>query len=163
MAKTIRAAVMSAPRKPIEVRELPWPTLEPGAAMLKTLYSEVCGTDVHLHHGRLSGVPYPIIPGHVSIGHLAEIRGTITDIEGKPFHEGDLWNGYPEETNAPYGIAKKMLLVQGQAYRSQYGFDAVHLFGAPLQSRQQRTHHRKLIAKVGQEIQGLLRLIRVAV
>jgi L-iditol 2-dehydrogenase len=90
MAKTIRAAVMSAPRKPIEVRELPWPTLEPGAAMLKTLYSEVCGTDVHLHHGRLSGVPYPIIPGHVSIGHLAEIRGTVTDIEGKPFHEGDL-------------------------------------------------------------------------
>ena len=44
-----------------------------------------------------------------------------------PFHESDLWNGYPEETNAPYGIAKKMLLVQGQAYRLQYGFDAVHL------------------------------------
>ena len=44
-----------------------------------------------------------------------------------PFHEDDLWNGYPEETNAPYGLAKKMLLVQGQAYREQYGFDAVHL------------------------------------
>jgi GDP-L-fucose synthase len=44
-----------------------------------------------------------------------------------PFHEDDLWNGYPEETNAPYGLAKKMLLVQGQAYRQQYGFDAVHL------------------------------------
>jgi GDP-L-fucose synthase len=44
-----------------------------------------------------------------------------------PFHEDDLWNGYPEETNAPYGIAKKMLLVQGQAYRQQYGFDAIHL------------------------------------
>jgi GDP-L-fucose synthase len=44
-----------------------------------------------------------------------------------PFHEDDLWNGYPEETNAPYGLAKKMLLVQGQAYREQYGFDAIHL------------------------------------
>jgi GDP-L-fucose synthase len=44
-----------------------------------------------------------------------------------PFLEGDLWNGYPEETNAPYGIAKKMLLVQGQAYRQEYGFNAIHL------------------------------------
>jgi len=44
-----------------------------------------------------------------------------------PFHEDDLWNGYPEETNAPYGIAKKALLVQGQAYRQQYGFNSIHL------------------------------------
>jgi GDP-L-fucose synthase len=44
-----------------------------------------------------------------------------------PFVEDDLWNGYPEETNAPYGIAKKMLLVQGQAYRQQYGFNAIHV------------------------------------
>jgi GDP-L-fucose synthase len=44
-----------------------------------------------------------------------------------PFREEDLWNGYPEETNAPYGLAKKMLLVQAQAYRSQYGFDAIYL------------------------------------
>ena len=44
-----------------------------------------------------------------------------------PFHEEDLWSGYPEETNAPYGIAKKALLVQGQAYRRQYGFPATHL------------------------------------
>jgi GDP-L-fucose synthase len=44
-----------------------------------------------------------------------------------PFHEDDLWDGYPEETNAPYGLAKKMLLVQGQAYRQQYGFDVIHL------------------------------------
>ncbi len=45
-----------------------------------------------------------------------------------PFREDDLWNGYPEETNAPYGLAKKMLLVQSQAYRQQYGFDSVVLF-----------------------------------
>jgi GDP-L-fucose synthase len=44
-----------------------------------------------------------------------------------PFREEDLWNGYPEETNAPYGLAKKMLLVQAQAYRQQYGFNAVFL------------------------------------
>jgi GDP-L-fucose synthase len=44
-----------------------------------------------------------------------------------PFREECLWDGYPEETNAPYGLAKKLLLVQGQAYRQQYGFNAIHL------------------------------------
>jgi len=44
-----------------------------------------------------------------------------------PFKEEDLWNGYPEETNAPYGLAKKMMLVQSQAYRTQYGFDSIFL------------------------------------
>jgi GDP-L-fucose synthase len=44
-----------------------------------------------------------------------------------PFREEDLWNGYPEETNAPYGLAKKMLLVQAQAYRQQYGFNGIYL------------------------------------
>ncbi len=44
-----------------------------------------------------------------------------------PFREDDIWNGYPEETNAPYGLAKKMLLVQSQAYRDQYGFNAIYL------------------------------------
>jgi GDP-L-fucose synthase len=45
-----------------------------------------------------------------------------------PFKEDDIWNGYPEETNAPYGLAKKMMLVQSQAYRQQYGFNSVVLF-----------------------------------
>jgi GDP-L-fucose synthase len=44
-----------------------------------------------------------------------------------PFREDDLWNGYPEETNAPYGLAKKMLLVQSQAYRQEYGFNSIFL------------------------------------
>lgn len=44
-----------------------------------------------------------------------------------PFKEKDLWNGYPEETNAPYGLAKKMLLVQSQAYRNEYGFNSIYL------------------------------------
>jgi len=49
-----------------------------------------------------------------------------------PFKEDDLWNGYPEETNAPYGLAKKMLLVQTQAYKKQYGFNAIFLLPANL-------------------------------
>jgi GDP-L-fucose synthase len=49
-----------------------------------------------------------------------------------PFSEDDLWNGYPEETNAPYGLAKKMMLVQSQAYRDQYGFNSIFLLPANL-------------------------------
>jgi GDP-L-fucose synthase len=49
-----------------------------------------------------------------------------------PFHEDDLWNGYPEETNAPYGVAKKSVLVGAQSYREQYGLDAVYLLPANL-------------------------------
>ena len=49
-----------------------------------------------------------------------------------PFKEEDLWNGYPEETNAPYGLAKKMLLVQSQAYRQQYGFNAIYIISTNL-------------------------------
>jgi GDP-L-fucose synthase len=49
-----------------------------------------------------------------------------------PFSEDNLWDGYPEETNAPYGVAKKALLVQAQAYREQYGFDAIYLLPANL-------------------------------
>ncbi len=66
------AAVMPAPpaggKSPAvcELRELPLPDLEPDSAILEVELSEVCGTDVHLQHGRLAGVPYPIIPGHVS-------------------------------------------------------------------------------------------------
>jgi GDP-L-fucose synthase len=52
-----------------------------------------------------------------------------------PFREEDLWTGYPEETNAPYGLAKKILLVQGQAYRQQYGFNAIHLLPVNLYGR----------------------------
>jgi L-iditol 2-dehydrogenase len=90
MTQRVRAAVMPAPHAPIALRELPWPALEPGSAMVRTRFSEVCGTDVHLHHGRLAGVPYPIVPGHVSVGELAAIRGELRDVHGEPFREGDL-------------------------------------------------------------------------
>src|ERR687885_1230393 len=83
------AAVMSAPGEPLRVEEFPAPALEPGAALLHTLYSEVCGTDVHLHHGRLD-VPFPIIPGHVSVGVVAAARGALRDVEGRAIREGDV-------------------------------------------------------------------------
>jgi threonine dehydrogenase-like Zn-dependent dehydrogenase len=86
---SILAAVMPAPRQPVEVREFPRPDLPPGAALLRTLRSEVCGTDVHLWHGRLTGVPYPIIPGHISAGVLASIRGPIETLDGSRVVEGD--------------------------------------------------------------------------
>ena len=66
------------------------PELEPGAVLLRTLGSEVCGTDVHLWHGRLSGVPYPIIPGHVSVGEVASVGGTASDVDGTPLAVGDV-------------------------------------------------------------------------
>jgi L-iditol 2-dehydrogenase len=50
----------------------------------------VCGTDVHLHHGRLAGVPWPIIPGHVSVGVIAELPSPIAGVDGRPFREGDM-------------------------------------------------------------------------
>jgi hypothetical protein len=50
----------------------------------------VCGTDVHLHHGRLAGVPYPLIPGHVTAGTLAAVRGDLRDVHGVPLREGDV-------------------------------------------------------------------------
>lgn len=86
---SILAAVMAAPRQPIELREFPRPDLPPGAVLLKTSLSEVCGTDVHLWHGRLAGVPYPIIPGHVSAGVVDAARGPLTGIDGSAIREGD--------------------------------------------------------------------------
>jgi GDP-L-fucose synthase len=71
-----------------------------------------------MEHARLRGVEK-----FVAIGTICAYP-KFTPV---PFKEEDLWNGYPEETNAPYGLAKKMLLVQAQAYRAQYGFNAVYL------------------------------------
>ena len=82
-------AIIPAPNTPVELREVPSPALEPNSALLEVELSEVCGTDVYLQQGRLVGVPYPLIPGHVSIGRLSKIRGELRDIEGRLFHEGD--------------------------------------------------------------------------
>jgi threonine dehydrogenase-like Zn-dependent dehydrogenase len=85
----ILAAVMTAPHRPIEIREFARPDLPTGSALLRTARSEVCGTDVHLWHGRLAGVPYPIIPGHVSAGTLERVRGPLRGIDGASLAEGD--------------------------------------------------------------------------
>jgi threonine dehydrogenase-like Zn-dependent dehydrogenase len=84
----VRAMVMPGPLKPLEERQLPEPRAERGGAVLETVLSEVCGTDVHLRHGRLAGVPYPIIPGHVSCGRILETAGTLTDVEGRALAAG---------------------------------------------------------------------------
>ncbi len=86
---SILAAVMTAPHAPVEVREFDEPALQPGSALLRTIYSEICGTDVHLWHGRLAGVPYPIIPGHVSVGTVDRVRGELVAVDGAPLREGD--------------------------------------------------------------------------
>ncbi len=89
MPTDILAAVMPAPGRPVEVRAFPVPDLRPGAALMRTVYAEVCGTDVHLWRGRLAGVPYPIIPGHVSTGVLERVRGPIRGLDGRRLEEGD--------------------------------------------------------------------------
>ena len=82
------AVLMTAPGAPLVMEQLPSPVLAPGAALLRTLYSEVCGTDVHLHHGKLR-VPFPIIPGHVSVGVIEASGGQLRDIQGDVIREGD--------------------------------------------------------------------------
>jgi len=86
---SIRAAVMTAPEAPLEIWAMDDPVLEPGSILLETVASEVCGTDVHLFHGQLAGVPYPIIPGHVSVGRVLESRGVEVDALGTPLGTGD--------------------------------------------------------------------------
>lgn len=71
-----------------------------------------------MEHARLQGVDK-----FVALGTIC----SYPKFTPTPFREDDLWNGYPEETNAPYGLAKKMLLVQGQAYHQQYGFRVIFL------------------------------------
>jgi threonine dehydrogenase-like Zn-dependent dehydrogenase len=82
-------AVIPQPNAPVELREVPSPELETDSALLEVELSEVCGTDVYLQQGHLEGVPYPLVPGHVSVGRLSKIRGTLRDVEGRVFREGD--------------------------------------------------------------------------
>ncbi|HVR69642.1 MAG TPA: alcohol dehydrogenase catalytic domain-containing protein, partial [Vicinamibacteria bacterium] len=90
MTGSVRAMVMAGPRRPIEERRLPAPRPRPGGAVVEMVASEVCGTDVHLWHGRLSGVPYPIIPGHVSCGRVLETSGALLDVEARPIATGQV-------------------------------------------------------------------------
>lgn len=82
-------AVIPEPKAPVELRDIPEPDLEMNSALFEVELSEVCGTDVHLQQGRLASVPYPLVPGHVSVGRLQKIRGKLTDVNNAPLHEGD--------------------------------------------------------------------------
>ncbi|MCP3805049.1 zinc-binding dehydrogenase [Allokutzneria sp. A3M-2-11 16] len=88
----VTASVMPAPHAPMELRTFDRPRLEPGAVLLRTLGSEVCGTDTHLQRGQLAGVPYPIIPGHVAVGRVEEIGGSdpVLDVSGAPVEIGQV-------------------------------------------------------------------------
>ncbi|MGE0453696.1 MAG: zinc-binding dehydrogenase [Vicinamibacteria bacterium] len=90
----VAAVVMPGPQRPLELRRFPEPRPAPGGGVLEVVASEVCGTDVHLYHGRLGGVPYPIIPGHVSCGRLLETNGPLLDVEGKAIAPGTLVTFY---------------------------------------------------------------------
>jgi GDP-L-fucose synthase len=84
-----------------------------------------------LEQSRISGVDKIVVVGTVC---------AYPKFTPVPFHEEELWNGYPEETNAPYGVAKKSILVGGQAYREQYGLNAVFLLPANLYGPRDRFH-----------------------
>lgn len=85
-----KAAVIVEPNRAIEVRDYPLPSLQDGALLLRTMYSEVCGTDVHLYHGHLAGVPYPIIPGHINVAEIVEMKGHPVDPDGQPLRLGQV-------------------------------------------------------------------------
>ena len=81
-------------------------------------YRNVMMNTLMLEHARRAGVGKFVAVGSVC---------AYPEHARVPFREDELWDGYPEPTNGPYGLSKKMMLVQGQAYRAQYGFDAIHL------------------------------------
>lgn len=85
----IRAVVMPGAGKACELREFQEPQLAKDSALMAVVASEVCGTDVHLRDSRLAGVPYPIVPGHVSCGRIEKLRGAMRDVHGAPIEEGD--------------------------------------------------------------------------
>jgi L-iditol 2-dehydrogenase len=90
----VEAVVLPGPGRPLERRQYAAPSPEPGGAVLEMVASEVCGTDVHLYHGHLAGVPYPIIPGHVSVGRVLATGGPLDDLEGRPIEAGRLVTFY---------------------------------------------------------------------
>jgi threonine dehydrogenase-like Zn-dependent dehydrogenase len=90
VGSTFRAAVMPAPKAPLEIRQFRRPRSAAGEVIIRTLYSEVCGTDVHIHEGRLDGVPFPIIPGHFSVGKVEEASGRGVSVTGRPIRAGEI-------------------------------------------------------------------------
>ncbi|NOZ49637.1 MAG: GDP-L-fucose synthase [Chloroflexi bacterium] len=118
------------------IRRLLRDTLEPANVIIIHLAAHVGGIGANRAHpaeffydNLMMGAPLMHEAWKAGVGKFVAI-GTVCSypkFTPVPFKEEDLWNGYPEETNAPYGLAKKMLLVQSQTYRQQYGFNAIFL------------------------------------
>lgn len=87
---SVRACVMKKPNVPLEVMTFDEPPLREGDVLIRCLYADVCGTDVHLWEGRLAGVPYPIIPGHVAVGVVEKVAGPVTSFQGDPVLPGQI-------------------------------------------------------------------------
>ncbi len=129
-------AVIPKPNAAVELREVNSPELEMNSALLEVELSEVCGTDVYLQQGRLEGVPYPLVPGHVTVGLLQKIRGELLDIEGRAFKYTD-HGPLPDSAafNPHLDLNKKHLDVRGC-----WGSDFSHFYrGAQMISEPERS------------------------
>jgi threonine dehydrogenase-like Zn-dependent dehydrogenase len=90
MAKTAIAAVLDKPNGKFELKEYPLPDPAPGTILVKLELTGICGTDIHMYHGNLPGITYPICLGHEVVGKIAALgKGVTTDFLGKPVREGD--------------------------------------------------------------------------
>ncbi len=122
--------------RPENFQPKPLPAFTPADLMIIHLAANVGGIGANREHpaeffydNLIMGVELMHQAWKYGVGKFVAI-GTVCaypKFTPVPFREDDLWNGYPEETNAPYGLAKKMMLVQAQAYRQQYGFNAIFL------------------------------------
>jgi GDP-L-fucose synthase len=121
---------------PVDFQSSPLPNFKPSDMVIIHLAARVGGIGINREHpaeffydNLMMGVELMHQAWQHGVGKFIAL-GTVCaypKFTPVPFHEDDLWNGYPEETNAPYGLAKKMLLVQAQAYRQQYGFNSIFL------------------------------------
>jgi len=90
MVRTCRAAIVPEPNAPLEISDVEIPELVAGSALMEVANAGVCGTDVHLWHGRLAGVPYPLILGHEVVGTIESVGpGGLQDLDGNEVQEGD--------------------------------------------------------------------------
>jgi hypothetical protein len=129
MSDLIRCVVMTGPGVPLELRRVAAPRAAPGGAVLEMVASEVCGTDVHLFHGRLAGVPWPIVPGHVSVGRVIETGG-----------------GAGTRAEAGEGCTKTRLCTEKPLRLHEFSRSIRSWLRSPLQRRRASTSWRKSLS-----------------
>jgi len=89
LPKSSHSAIVPKPSADLEMKDFEIPEVVPGSALLKVANAGVCGTDVHLWHGKLAGVPYPLILGHEVVGTLDKVDSGLKDLDGNELKEGD--------------------------------------------------------------------------